>query len=132
MAVFRRPSSALRAILRAQRRLAEPADGAPPLFLKAGLHHGPCIAVTLNDRLDYFGSAVNLAARLERFSAGTDVVISDGVRGDPEVSALLADAASELGVERFQAQVKGFDGEELGLWRVVPTPGKLRAPSRSC
>ena len=34
-----------------------------PLQLKAGLHTGPCIAVTLNDRLDYFGSTVNLAAR---------------------------------------------------------------------
>ena len=35
------------------------------LQLKAGIHTGPCIAVTLNDRLDYFGSTVNMAARLQ-------------------------------------------------------------------
>ena len=26
-----------------------------PVVLKLGLHEGPCIAVNLNDRLDYFG-----------------------------------------------------------------------------
>ena len=65
MAVFRRPAAALRAMLVAQQRLASPPEGMAPLTLKAGLHVGPCIAVTLNDRLDYFGTTVNLAARLE-------------------------------------------------------------------
>lgn len=68
MAAFRRPISALRAILNAQQRLASPPEDAPPLYLKAGMHHGPCIAVTMNDRLDYFGSVVNIAARLERLT----------------------------------------------------------------
>ena len=27
--------------------------------LKVGIHRGPAIAVTLNDRLDYFGQTVN-------------------------------------------------------------------------
>ncbi len=43
MAVFRRPGSALRAILEAQQRLAS-SPNAPPLYLKAGMHYGPCIA----------------------------------------------------------------------------------------
>ena len=34
------------------------------------------IAVTLNDRLDYFGSTVNMAARLQGQSAGDDIVFS--------------------------------------------------------
>jgi class 3 adenylate cyclase len=119
MAVFRRPVSALRAILDAQQRLVFPPDDAPPLYLKAGMHHGHCIAVTMNDRLDYFGSVVNIAARLERLSSGEDVVISDAIRYDPEVAELLAAPASHLVVNRFEAQLKGFDEEQFLLWRVA-------------
>jgi class 3 adenylate cyclase len=35
-----------------------------PLVLKVGVHHGPAIAMTANDNLDYFGRTVNLAARV--------------------------------------------------------------------
>src|SRR4029079_4399664 len=56
MAVFRNPVNAVLAMLEAQAALADPTTGTMPLLLKAGLHTGPCIAVTLNDRLDYFGS----------------------------------------------------------------------------
>ncbi len=122
MAVFRRPISALRAILSAQQRLAFPPDGAPPLYLKAGMHHGPCIAVTMNDRLDYFGSVVNMAARLERLSSGKDVIISDAVRHDPEVEELLSAPENRLIPEPFEAQLKGFDEAQFHLWRVVRSP----------
>ena len=57
--------------------------------LKAGLHTGPCIAVTLNDRLDYFGSTVNMAARLEGLSSGADVIISSSVFEDAKVRELI-------------------------------------------
>ena len=70
----------------------------------------------MNDRLDYFGSVVNMAARLERLSSGEDVIISDAVRQDPEVAEFLLD--SRLAVERFEAQLRGFDGERFHLWRV--------------
>jgi class 3 adenylate cyclase len=119
MAVFRRPASALRAILEAQRRLAAPSGGALPFYLKAGMHHGPCIAVTLNDRLDYFGSVVNMAARLERLSSGEDIIISDAVRNDPEVEELLSAPQNRLVPERFEARLKGFDEAQFYLWRVT-------------
>lgn len=118
MAVFRRPASALRAMLEAQERLANPPDGLLPLTLKAGLHTGPCIAVTLNDRLDYFGSTVNLAARLEGQSTGGDVVISNIVYGDPEVRELLSECPAGLSATRFTMALKGFD-DEFELWRVA-------------
>src|SRR6266699_3618063 len=35
------------------------------LLIKIGIHEGPCLAVTLNDRLDYFGQTVNIAARVQ-------------------------------------------------------------------
>jgi class 3 adenylate cyclase len=122
MAVFRRPASALRALLDAQRRLASPPGDAPPFYLKAGMHHGPCIAVTMNDRLDYFGSVVNVAARLERLSSGEDVVISDAVRHDPEVEELLSAQENRLIPEPFDAQLKGFDKARFHLWRVAHSP----------
>ena len=122
MAVFQRPISALRAVLDAQQRLASPADGTLPFYLKAGMHHGPCIAITMNDRLDYFGSVVNMAARLERLSSGEDVVISDKIRHDPEVAVLLSAPDSRLATERFEANLKGFDENRFHLWRVTYSP----------
>lgn len=117
MAVFRRPVSALRAITRAQKALREAPQGQRPLKLKAGIHSGPCIAVTLNERLDYFGSAVNQAARLEGFAGGDSVVITEQVRYDPEVAAFLA-TMPEYRAEPFTAHLKGFDQSDFDLWRV--------------
>jgi class 3 adenylate cyclase len=87
------------------------------LTLKAGIHIGPCIAVTLNERLDYFGSTVNMAARLEGLSTGNDVVISAAVYDDPEVRKLLNSA--EIEATPFAMELKGFDEERFDLWRVV-------------
>jgi class 3 adenylate cyclase len=119
MAVFRCPAGAVRAMLQAQERLAAPASEMQPLSLKAGLHTGPCIAVTLNDRLDYFGSTVNMAARLEAQSTGDDVVISSAVYYDPEVRELLADPDGGFSAHRFEMPLKGFDEEQFELWRVT-------------
>lgn len=121
MAVFRRPVAALRAILRAQQILAAPPDGMQPLLLKAGIHYGTCVAVTLNDKLDYFGSTVNITARLEQLSSGGDVVISESVRHDPEVSAMLAEAQNRLRVEAFETTLKGYGDQRFELWRVMPS-----------
>ncbi len=119
MAVFRQPASALKAMLRAQRVLAAPVNGTQPLRLKAGLHTGPCIAVTLNERLDYFGSTVNFAARLESQSTGDDVVVSNTVYADPAVRELLSDSQNKLAAARFEIPLKGFDEETFELWRVT-------------
>jgi class 3 adenylate cyclase len=106
MAVFTRPAAALRAGLAAQRAVA-----GRPLELKVGVHTGRCIAITQNGALDYFGSTVNLAARLVSLSTGADVVVSGDVLADPEVAEL------DLGREPVAARLKGFD-ESLELWRV--------------
>ena len=116
MAVFRQPAAALRAMLRAQQQLAVPPEGVAPLTLKAGIHAGPCIAVTLNDRLDYFGSTVNMAARLEGLSNGDDVVISRSLYDDPEVRGLIE--AHGLQAVSFAMTLKGFKEEQFELWRI--------------
>ncbi len=110
MAAFRRPLSGLKAILRAQELLVSQPATESPLVLKAGLHHGPCIAVTLNGRLDYFGSTVNVAARIQNLAVGDDVVFSGIVRDDPEVSAWLQDAGHGYAVETLRTTLKGLEG----------------------
>jgi class 3 adenylate cyclase len=130
MAVFRQPAAALRATLQAQRRLASPGEGRRPLLLKAGIHCGPCIAVTLNERLDYFGSTINIAARLAGLSSGADVVLSSPVRDDPDVEAWLRARDSGLRAEPMEATLKGLDDERFTLWRVTPaaTAGDAAVP----
>ncbi len=117
MAVFVRPLGALHAVLAAQRDLASPRAGKRRLFLKAGIHSGPCIAITQNDRLDYFGSTVNVAARLVGLSSGGDVVVSRAVLDDPEVAAVLAGGRNR--VEPFEAPLKGLEGETFELFRIT-------------
>lgn len=125
MAVFREPVSALKAMLNAQELLAAPADGSAPLQLKAGIHTGPCIAVTLNDRLDYFGSTVNMAARLEGLSTADDVIISPPVYDDPAVREFIA--TENLQASPFEMLLKGFQEERFTLWRVSRKAEQLAA-----
>jgi class 3 adenylate cyclase len=125
MAAFTHPADALDAalairddILEFNRRLAaETHNENVAILVKIGLHSGACIAVTLNDRLDYFGSAVNLAARLQGESEGGDIVLSQTMAGEPGIAERLAplDAKSELAV------LKGF-AEPVALRR-IPAPG---------
>lgn len=117
MAVFRRPSSAVKAMLTAQELLASPGPEKAPLTLKAGIHTGPCIAVTLNDRLDYFGTTVNMAARLEGLSTGEDVIISRALYQDPEVEAFIK--SEGLTATAFEFALKGFENERIELLRVA-------------
>ena len=81
----------------------------PPLILKLGVHAGPVIAMTANDRLDYFGRTVNVAARLGEQSRGQDVVLLREVfeRAMPT----LGPTASELAVESFTTLLRGLDSE---------------------
>ena len=108
MAVFPRPVAAVRAMRRAQE-----ATAGKPLALKVGIHTGPCIAVSQNGVLDYFGSTVNLAARLVSLSTGDGLVVSDAVLADSEVAGLgLPAEPADPGA------LKGFEDDALRLWRV--------------
>jgi class 3 adenylate cyclase len=121
MAAFGRPEDGLAAAVEIQRAVAafnrahpigdgadDAADGA--IAIKLGLHQGPCIVVTFNDRLDYFGSTVNLAARLQGQSRGGDIVLSPQLAADAAVAPMLERLQTEgVGVLLDQAALKGFD-----------------------
>jgi class 3 adenylate cyclase len=114
MAVFRQPVGALRAI-HAAHHVMTLAEGTPPLYLKVGLHQGPCIAVTLNERLDYFGSTVNAAARLPGLAEGGEIIFSGEIKADPEVETWLNE--NRQTPQGFQSAIKGFD-EPFDLWKM--------------
>ena len=118
MAAFADPAQGVGAALAIQREINtfNIAHLNEPLIIKLGLHQGPCLAVNFNDRLDYFGTTVNLAARLQGQSQGGDVVISEKLRRDPEVAKLLDSMA--IKVDHFATSIKGFD-ENFCLYRLT-------------
>jgi class 3 adenylate cyclase len=107
MAAFHEPADALAAAVDIQRQVADfnERSGGAPVAIKVGLHDGPCIVVTLNGRLDYFGTTVNMAARLQGQSRGGDIVLSAEMAGDAGVAEQLA----VLDPARESAPLKGFD-----------------------
>jgi class 3 adenylate cyclase len=121
MAAFRRPVNAVRAALRAQAQLANPPEGIMPLALKVGINNGAAIAVTLNERLDYFGSTVNMAARLTELSRGDDVIIADSIYSDPEVTQFFTIHDVSRFAEPMITPLRGFDNEVFRLYRVGMT-----------
>jgi class 3 adenylate cyclase len=117
MASFADPAQAVRAALAMQAGIHSSAHAGRDLVLKVGVHAGPSVVVTLNDRLDYFGSTVNMAARLQGQSAGDDVVLSHAVATDPAVQEILANVPKRLET----VALKGF-AEPVGFVRLV-SPG---------
>ncbi|MCK6548658.1 DUF5939 domain-containing protein [Myxococcota bacterium] len=109
MAVFLRPEDALDAAAELHARVGSfcrERGHVYPVSLKIGMHDGPCIAVTLNDRLDYFGSTVNLAARVEAQSQGDDIVVSEALATRTSGAEQLT--ARGWIAERLSARCKGF------------------------
>jgi class 3 adenylate cyclase len=92
LAAFYDPADAVRAALSMQDEVASFNHGRSDagIVLKIGLHVGACIAVTVGGLLDYFGSVVNTASRLEHQCRGGEVIVSAAVLADPEVLDALA------------------------------------------
>jgi class 3 adenylate cyclase len=92
MATFPSPDRAVAAALRmreAMRNLNEERhDG--ELLLKIGIHEGPCLAVTLNERQDYFGQTVNIASRVQSLASTRAIFATGAVVGDQAAARLLA------------------------------------------
>lgn len=110
MAVFHLPEDGLRAALQIQENLVAFNEGKEdPIVLKVGLYSGPAIAVTSNDRLDYFGRTVNLAARIQGQGAGGDIVFSRDYLAQPKLRAVVEQEGIRM--EAFPAKLKGIEGE---------------------
>ncbi|WP_028464368.1 adenylate/guanylate cyclase domain-containing protein [Nisaea denitrificans] len=106
MASFAEPENGLRATLDIRSHVLEfnQQHPATPIGLKLGLHTGPCIAVTLNGRLDYFGSTVNMAARLQGEAGAGEIVISEAIASDPAAAEVL----KTHWLEQDRRAIRGF------------------------
>lgn len=91
MATFVRPEHAIVAGLRmrAAMDVLNAQRGTQDLVVKIGIHEGPCLAVMLNERQDYFGQTVNIAARVQSLSTSQEMHITGPVNDVPEVAAIL-------------------------------------------
>ncbi|MBF9232341.1 adenylate/guanylate cyclase domain-containing protein [Microvirga alba] len=91
MATFPTPDHALSAALRMREAMRDlnAQRGKEDLLLKIGIHEGPCLAVMLNDRQDYFGQTVNVASRVQHLAASRSIFATGTVIEDPKASKLI-------------------------------------------
>src|SRR4051812_29802873 len=91
MATFIKPEHAIVAGLRmrAAMEALNAARGTDDLVVKIGIHEGPCLAVMLNERQDYFGQTVNIAARVQGLSPSQAIHITGPIIDAPAVAAIL-------------------------------------------
>ncbi len=91
MATFATPDRGLAAALRireAMRALNQQRQN-EDLLLKIGIHEGPCLAVTLNDRQDYFGQTVNIASRVQCLAVSRSILATGSIVDHPQAFELL-------------------------------------------
>ena len=91
MATFPTPDRAVAAALRMREAMRRLNDGRSreDLLLKIGIHEGPCLAVVLNDRQDYFGTTVNIAARVQALADSRTILATGPVVSHPQASTFL-------------------------------------------
>jgi class 3 adenylate cyclase len=93
MATFDTPDRAVAAALRMREAMQSLNDerGSEDLLLKIGIHEGPCLAVVLNDRQDFFGQTVNIASRLQGLATSRAIFATGPVVENAQTSSLLAE-----------------------------------------
>jgi class 3 adenylate cyclase len=122
MAAFPTGADAFAAALAMQRamRCVDTSGAADPArLLKVGIHEGPCFAVGANGRLDYFGTTINLAARIQSQARGGEIVVSAEVLDDPAVQAQVR--AAGLEPEATEVRLRGIQ-RPVKIFRVSPLP----------
>jgi class 3 adenylate cyclase len=115
MAAFLKPADAVQAALEMRKEIASFNERQPDkaLILKIGVHTGAAIAVTLNDRLDYFGQTVNIAARVQNLADADEIFVSQ----DVYEAMGVRDELAGYSVDSKSAQLRGVR-QELPVFRV--------------
>jgi class 3 adenylate cyclase len=95
MATFPTPDRAVAAALRMRDAMADlnRHRNSEDLLLKIGIHEGPCLAVNLNDRQDYFGQTVNIASRVQNLAQSRSIFATEPVVDNPKSAQLLKSRA---------------------------------------
>jgi class 3 adenylate cyclase len=94
MATFPTPDRAVAAALRMREamRTLNAEHGREDLLLKIGIHEGPCLAVVLNDRQDFFGQTVNIASRVQGLAQSRAIFATGSVVDHPGSAGLLSES----------------------------------------
>ena len=89
------------------------------VLIKIGLHDGPCLAVMLNERLDYFGQTVNIAARVQGLAEAQSILATPSIIDAGGVSPIIEEA--KLRPAARNANLKGIKGE-MTLYEMASAP----------
>jgi class 3 adenylate cyclase len=110
MATFASPADAMKCSIEMVERchVAQAKDG---LTVKLGFFEGPCLAVRANDRLDYFGTTVNVAARLQAQAQANEIVLTRELAAHTGVASVIA--KHPLVERQFEASLKGIQAIQL-------------------
>ena len=128
MAAFERPQDAVSACIEMVQELTRfNQTVSQPLILKVGIHKGRSIAVTLNDRIDYFGQDVNIAARVQGLADGNEVCVATRRLMEAPWCRRHREGPSGLGRLRTREGRRSKSGDQPDRGRL----GRLIGP-RSC
>ena len=121
MASFLDPADAVKAGLEMNKEIARfnRAFTSRDMILKIGIHKGACIAVTLNDRLDYFGQTVNTASRVQGLAGPEEIYLTEEVFAFPGVKALLKGYKVFAG----RAKLQGIQ-DQIQVYKVAAVPAR--------
>jgi class 3 adenylate cyclase len=116
MAAFSTSADAVQAALDMREAVDELNRDRPQrdFILKIGVHRGASIAVTLNERLDYFGQTVNIAARVQNLAEGDEICITEEVYGAPAVAEIIASYPAA----KCEAELKGVS-KAMSVYRLA-------------
>ena len=117
MATFSTADRAVAAALRMRDAMrdfrdARTGDG---LLLKIGIHEGPCLAVVLDKRQDYFGRTVNIAARVQDLADSRSILATERVVNHPGACNLLE--TSGLRPVPHRRMLRGV-AEEMAVYEI--------------
>ncbi len=99
MATFASPDRALAAAMQMVDDTRHALE-AHEMALKVGVHSGPCLIVRANDRLDFFGTTVNMASRLQAEARGNQIAFLADLLAHPGVRRVIESRGARLVHER--------------------------------
>jgi class 3 adenylate cyclase len=113
MATFPTPAQGVAAAFEIRKAISElnARDASRALFLKIGLHTGPCLAVLMNERQDYFGQTVNIASRVQGIASPDQIFATSPVVDDVEVRDVISERG--LALHGSKAALRGISEEML-------------------
>lgn len=117
MAVFYNQEGALKASVDIVQELEKDnRNHSIPLDIRLGLHSGEAFALTYNQKIDYFGTTINLCSRLEKLTQDFDLVLTENVYNKVDVQKFLGTVPHES--EVFSSILAGISEEPLTLIRI--------------